>query len=111
MKDAPKEVQDLFADILGRIDQQDAERDKKNPLTRRFVADKMNYHYVKSHTTAEGVKVECCYSVWKNVAGYYLSWVERTGPNKNGSRKQHVAHKTRKAARACAERWAVDLKP
>jgi hypothetical protein len=100
----------MFAEILGRIDATEAEADKSNPLSRRFPADRMNYHYVPSHTTDEGVKVTCCYSCWKNVAGCYLSWVERTG-EKGGSRKQHVAHKTRKAARACAERWAKDLRP
>jgi len=108
MKDAPQKVQDLFADILNRMERTEAKADRDNPLSRRF--EKLTYRYIPSHTTAEGVKVTCCYSCWKNVAGYYLSWVERTGA-KGGSRKQYVAHKTRKAATACAERWAKDLKP
>ncbi len=116
MEDQSKESQDIFAQLIAgspglrKLFEPDAEVEKKNPRTRCF-RNAMTYRYYASHVTTEGVKVQCCYSCWKNVAGFYLAWVERRGTDGRGSRKQYTAHKTRSAARACAERWARDLDP
>ena len=82
--------------------------ERRNPRTKMF-NHPTSYRYVNSYTTHLGIEVRCCYSCWKNVAGYYLSWVERRSADA-GERSQWVAHKTKKAARACAERWAEDFR-
>jgi hypothetical protein len=106
-------IQRLLRDMERHENERELERVRANPeahkLTRLMQPGKrVSYRHFKGGGVP-GCQVHYGYCVWRNAAGYFLSFREvfnaATG---EGERDKWVAHKTRKAARSTAERWARD---
>ena len=83
---------------------------EKHKLT-TLMAKNANYRIWRGGRDSKGRQVDFCYSSWKNIAGYYLSWREVFDQaNGEGFRDKWVGHKQRKAASAMMERWAEEFR-
>jgi hypothetical protein len=115
MQHAPPEVQALFGKLFRDLERDNLERERKaaeaDPRRHRlslvFSGGKMNYHYLFGGTDGRGRRVYFCWSIHRNVAGYFLGWRQVTNNKGAGKRDQWVARKTRKGVIAIAQRRAA----
>jgi len=81
MQDAPKEVYNMFAGLLRSFEADNRKREeeaaKKDPLAHKHskVMKDTSYRYF-ANTNGRGSRVLFCYSVHRNVAGFFLGWRE-----------------------------------
>lgn len=79
---------------------------KRHKLSRVFEGKGgTNYSYWRAGKDGRNRLVLFCWSSHRNVAGYFLAWREVRGQRQH-KRDQWAARKSRKAARALAERRA-----
>lgn len=119
MKDAPKAVQDLFEQIMGRVQRTAQDRElarirsdpKAHKLTRLMADGKStSYRYVPAGVDGWNRTVWFCWSCHRNAAGYFLGWREVTRRDGTGKRDQWVARRVRKRAKELAMRRANRFK-
>lgn len=112
MRDAPKEVQKLFAGLWAGI--QKSERDaeaaaaKINPVKHRLsrvIDGHLGYTYLDAGTNGRGSRVRFCCATNRNVAGYFLLWRE-TRMKKKTIRDQWDSTTSKR----CALRWIKTMK-
>lgn len=114
MEDAPREVQEMFARILGDMEQERLERArdaaKADPKAHRnssVFEEEMKPRYYGPLRYADGTHVYYAYTLGRNVAGYYMTYREvQQPPRDDGSRfvrqLDPVGHKKRREAKAHA---------
>lgn len=109
---APREVQELLGGLVRRLHQEQhkAERQAAEAAPRahrlsRVFAGGLGYRYVFGPNDGRGRRVLFCWSLRRNVAGYFLGWRE-VGPSKKGvtKRDRWAARKSRRGVVALAER-------
>lgn len=115
MQDAPPAVQDMFRKLWQEIEQQNLERETRaaaaDPLAHklsRVMAGPhgLSYRYVPAGRDGRGRQVSFCWSVHRNVAGFYLGWREVVS-RKQTRRDQWLARRIRRRVMAIAERRAA----
>jgi len=113
MQDAPKEVQDLFAKLIGDLNrqtmQQETDRAKADPLGHkltRVMEKPMSYRYVSAGKDGRGRFIRFCWTCHRNVAGFFLGWREVT--SKRQVKRDHwLSRRTRRRVEEVAERRAT----
>ena len=105
----PADIQALFAKMQQadlKAEEQRALGDPRHHKLSRVFAAGMSYHYLPIGVNRKNQQVSFCWSVHRNVAGYFLSWRQTRQRNGVLRRDRWAARKTRKAVRALAERRA-----
>jgi hypothetical protein len=113
---APPEVQRMFADLWAGLQRDNLKREQRaaeadpraHRLSRTFNGPGgTNYHYVWGGLNGKGQSVYYCWSIHRNVAGYFLSWRQTRQKSGVTKRDQWAARRARKAAQALAKRRAA----
>lgn len=105
-------MQLMAAEMEARRRQREAEAAQASPkehkLSRVFPeGSNLNYHYVEAGHDGYGRRIRFCYSIHRNVAGYFLSWREVWSRAASaGKRDKWSARRQRKAARELAQKRA-----
>lgn len=113
MQDAPREAQEMFANLVrgfhddnNKAERAAAERDpKRHKLSRVFAGPGgLNYHYTFGGMNGKKQRVYFCWSIHRNVAGYFLGWRQIKQANGVTKRDMWLARRSRKAVRAIANK-------
>src|SRR5215475_1630709 len=117
LQDAPDSVQRMFQKLFLDFDRENKKREEENAkanphaFRRSTVMKDTRFHYYHLPGKRKGYYHAFCYTQFKNVAGYYLTWTETWG-GKLGRRTGWQAWKTkREAMDYCLERWKDGKKP
>jgi hypothetical protein len=110
MHHAPPAVQALFADLIQGFERDNLKRERdaaqadprKHRLSRTFDRG-LSYHSLPAGRDGRGRWVTFCWSVHRNVAGYFLGWREVRG-KRQAKRDRWVARRTRRGVIAIAQR-------
>lgn len=102
MTNVPNEVRNMLDDLISQFHRDErkaiAAAALKNPVAHKdtniLVKAQYRYYEVKA---MKGCTHRFCYSKYKNVAGYYLSFTETLGKH-NGKRSNFIGWKTKKEA-------------
>lgn len=113
----PEPLQRLMGRMLRDMQQAGLERAesaaKADPRAHRLSrvfpkGARMNWRYYRAGRDGRGSEVRFCYTVERNVAGYFLAYRETRYKSGNGKRDQWAASKSKKAVMAiCTRRLAA----
>lgn len=113
MHNAPPEVQALFGKLFADMNRTNLELEEKSAqidprshrLSRTFSGPGgTNYHYFTGGRNGKGQSILFCWSIHRNVAGYFLTWRQVRQQNGITKRDQWAARKSRRACIAIAQR-------
>lgn len=88
----------LFADLERQHCERLAEAAKQNPLANKLTRvfdGRMNYRYFGTVKNRKGQSVRFCWSVTRNVAGFFLGWREITMKNGTTKRDQWLSRRVK----------------
>jgi len=104
-----KMIEDFHRDEYKR--EEEAAKAAPHAFRRSTVMKDTRFHYYSVNGKRKGYHHAFCYTQFKNVAGYYLTWTETWG-GKQGRRTGFQAWKTkREAMEYCQERMKDACKP
>jgi hypothetical protein len=99
----------LFAELEQAHCNRLAEAAKKNPLANKLTRvfdGRMNYRYYSAPKNGKGQRVLYCWSVGRNVAGFYLGWREVYMKNGTVKRDQWLSRRVKARCKEVAARRA-----